>query len=125
MSRHLILADDVGVTITLFERLVSGERPDNAAALSKARIALVQSVNSYIAHLGTIVRDGGADVRMQPWQEAYDRIVELRRRYSHHIGRFDASAIQTDWRGYQQACGALISDMRQHLDEVRAWKPID
>lgn len=124
MGRHHQLADQVASTIASFEHLISTDAPASFDELGKARIVLVQSVNAYIAHFGTIV---AAEDRTIPsfWREAYRSVVDLRATYSAHIGRFSASAIKHDWPAYRRGCTDLMLGMRQHLKAVSSWQPID
>lgn len=123
MIQHHRLAGKVSAAINAFEDLMTEELPDSIDALAKARVVLVQSVNAYIAHLGTLaggtVEKGGSS----SWKEAHDHVVELRRRYSSHIGRFNASAIKADWSSYRASCQILMAAMRDHLSGVASRKP--
>jgi len=125
MGKHRRMADEVSAAITFFEHLMTFEAPTSIEALSKARVTLVQAVNAYIAYLGMRVSSNQSDARLAPWKEAHGRALELRRSYSEHIARFAGSAMVANWPAYRSSCLRLIRGMREHLEEVTAWKQLD
>ncbi|MBW6528530.1 hypothetical protein KZ813_16935 [Sphingomonas sp. RHCKR7] len=113
------MADEMAATLDTFEPLVLGEVPAETQILVRARVTLVRCVNAYIGCLSDRVRAAGPDQGTLRLRRMHDDVVELRARYSTHIGRFDARTMLSDWSAYGHACSDLVAAMRRHLAEVR------
>lgn len=124
MNEHRRLTLEVSTLISSFEAFLTVPIPDNTDELVKARVALVQSVNAYIANLGAQVSGAANDPHISSWKEAHNQVVQLRGRYSEHIGRFSSSMIKANWPAYRSSSQYLITAMRDHLNRVTALTPI-
>lgn len=125
MGHHRQLAEKVAAAIDTFANLVSADSPAAMDALSRARVVLVQSVNSYIAYFGECISAASHHPKADLWRKEYNTVFELRRSYSDHITRYTADAIKAEWESYKVNCQRLIRAMRQHLQQVAAWDAID
>lgn len=125
MGQHRRMAEKVGAAIDEFAHLVSSDLPAALDTLSRARVVLVQSVNSYIAYLGDCVSAAVLNPKIDKWRKAYDTVVDLRRSYSEHITLYTSTTIKEQWESYKASCQVLIRAMRQHLAQVIAWEAID
>jgi len=125
MGQHQHLAEAVAAAIDTFEKLLPEVLPPGFEALARARVALVQAVNAYIAHFGKRVAALEVGHARQVWQEAYDEVIDLRHVYSRHIADFDAAAIRKDWGRYREGSRLLMAEMRGHLRSVIARRGID
>jgi len=125
MGQHQHLAEEVAAAIATFEKLLPEVPPPGIEALAKARVALVQAVNAYIAHFGSRLAALEPGDARRAWQAAYDEVIDLRHTYSKHIAHFDAAAIKDDWGCYREGSRLLIAAMRGHLRSVTARRGID